>query len=147
MSILSIENITLGASVSNKVDAINLAGQLLVNSGRVKPAYIDGMLAREETMSTYLGNGVAIPHGTHDSLTLIDQPGISVLQVPEGVEWEEDEVAYLIIGIASGSDDHINILSNLADVVEDMDEVMRMARTENPADILNVLSQQPEAEG
>ncbi|MEM7802431.1 MAG: PTS sugar transporter subunit IIA [Chloroflexota bacterium] len=146
MTILTIENISLGASASDKSDAIKQAGQLLANSNCIKPEYIDGMLAREETMSTYLGNGVAIPHGTHDSIKYIQKSGISVLQVPEGVEWEEDEIAYLIIGIASSSDDHIEILSNLADVIEDEDEAMKMAKTSDPQLILDALSKQPQAE-
>lgn len=146
MTILTLSNIGLGASVVDKSDAIRQAGQLLADSGCIRSEYIDGMLAREETMSTYLGNGVAIPHGTHDSIKYIQKSGISVLQVPDGVEWEEDEIAYLIIGIASSSDDHIEILSNLADVVEDEDEVMKMARTTDPQLILDALSKQPQVE-
>lgn len=144
MTILAKENIGLAVTASTKLEAIQKAGELLVNSGRVHPAYIEGMLAREETMSTYLGNGVAIPHGTYDSKVHILETGISVLQIPEGVEWEEDEVAYLVIGIASGSDEHMDILANLADVVEDMDEVMKMARTEDVQFILDALTKQPE---
>ena len=103
----------------DKADAIRQAGQLLVDSGCVKAGYVEGMLAREETMSTYLGNGVSIPHGQYDNREDILQTGISVLQVPAGVEWEDGEKAYLIIGIAASSDEHIGVLSNLAEVIED----------------------------
>ena len=140
MSILVKESMALGATAVDKFDAIRQAGQLLVGIGRVHPEYVDGMLAREATMSTYLGNGVAIPHGTHDSIQYIKEPGISVLQIPEGIEWEEDEIAYLVIGIASGSDAHMEILSNLADVLEDEDDVMVLAKTDDMQLILDALS-------
>ena len=140
MTILVKECMALGAKATDKFDAIRQAGQLLVAAGRVEPEYVDGMLAREATMSTYLDNGVAIPHGTHDAIKHIKQGAISVLQIPEGVEWEEDEIAYLVIGIASGSDAHMEILSNLAEVLEDMDEVMVMAKTDDAQLIIDTLS-------
>ena len=119
MALLSAELISLQATAADKKDAIRKAGALLVEAGCVTPQYVDGMLAREETMSTYLGEGVAIPHGQYDNLEDVLKTGISVLQVPAGVEWEEGEMAYLIIGIASSSDEHVGVLSNLAEVIED----------------------------
>jgi len=139
MTILAINRIQVGASAEDKFDAIRKAGGLLVTSGCVKPAYIDGMLAREATMSTYLGNGVAIPHGEYDNRGDINSTGISVLQLPEGVIWEDDEVAHLIIGIAASSDDHVGVLSKLADVIEDEDMTEKLIRTTDPRLILEVL--------
>ena len=104
MAILATDRIRLQANATDKIDAIRQAGDLLVTSGCVEAPYVDGMLAREETMSTYLGNGVSIPHGEYDDRAYIKQTGISVLQVPEGVEWEDGEKAYLIIGIAASKD-------------------------------------------
>ncbi|MDJ0752259.1 MAG: PTS sugar transporter subunit IIA [Ardenticatenaceae bacterium] len=140
MSILALDCIALGMAPQNKEEAIRQAGMLLVNSGRVKESYVDGMLTREEAMSTYLGNGVAIPHGMHENLPDILKTGISVVQIPDGVVWEDDEPVYLVIGIASGSDEHIEILSNLADAVEDEEQVMRLAKTSDPKAILAVLN-------
>lgn len=142
MSILSENRIQLQATASDKSDAIRQAGMLLVNSGCVKPGYVDGMLAREETMSTYLGNGVAIPHGQFENIADIVQTGISVLQLPEGVEWEEGEMAHLIIGIAAQSDDHISILSNLAEAIEDEDVAAELAQTNDPSVILSYLNRE-----
>ena len=119
MALVSAELISLQATAADKKDAIRQAGALLVEAGCVAPQYVDGMLAREETMSTYLGEGVAIPHGQYDNLEDVYKNGISVLQVPAGVEWEPGEMAYLIIGIASSSDEHVGVLSNLAEVIED----------------------------
>jgi mannitol/fructose-specific phosphotransferase system IIA component len=96
MDIVSPETVQLNASSTSKKEAIRQAGELLVKAGRVAPAYVDGMLAREETMSTYIGNGVAIPHGQFEDRELIHSTGISVVQFPDGVEWNPDEVAYLV---------------------------------------------------
>lgn len=139
MAILSLERIQVQAAAENKQDAIRQAGELLVSSGCVKREYIEGMLARERTMSTYLGNGVAIPHGEFDSREAIISTGISVLQLPEGVLWEDGEKAYLIIGIAASSDEHVGVLSRLAEVIEDEALTEELIQTEYPEKILSAL--------
>lgn len=142
MTILAENRIHLQATATDKLDAIRQAGELLVNSGCVTSAYVNGMLAREETMSTYLGNGVAIPHGQYDNIPDILQTGISVLQLPTGVEWEEGEMAYLVIGIAAKSDEHIGILSNLAEAIEDEETAAELAQTSDPNVILTYLNRE-----
>jgi phosphocarrier protein FPr len=119
MPILSPGLVQLGATAPTKSDAIRQAGELLVRAGCVEPGYIAGMHTREQTMSTYLGSGVAIPHGTYDDLSLVHRTAISVLQVPGGVEWEPGEMAYLVVGIAAVGDDHMDVLARLGEVVED----------------------------
>ncbi|MFO7684409.1 MAG: PTS sugar transporter subunit IIA [Chloroflexota bacterium] len=142
MPILAVERIRLQATAKNKADAIRQAGQLLVDSGCVHARYVDGMLAREETMSTYLGNGVSIPHGQFDNREDIFQTGISVLQLPDGVEWEDGEKAYLVIGIAASSDEHVGVLANLAEVIEDEEMTLKLIRTTDPRLILDQLSKE-----
>lgn len=142
MAILSADRIQLQATAEDKADAIRQSGQLLVDSGCVQARYVEGMLAREETMSTYLGNGVSIPHGQYENREDILQTGISVLQLPDGVEWEDGEKAYLVIGIAASSDEHIGILSNLAEVIEDEDMTNQLIHTADPALILDQLSKE-----
>lgn len=144
MAVLTLERIKTGATAVNKEDAIRQAGQLLVDSGCVSADYIKGMLEREATMSTFLGNGVAIPHGTYEAIAHIKKTGISVLQLPAGVVWEDDEVAFLVIGIAAASDDHIGILTNLAEVVEDEDVALTLGQSAGADEILNLLNRQPE---
>jgi mannitol PTS system EIIA component len=140
MSILSSETVRVQAQASDKTDAIRQAGELLVQSGCVEPSYIRGMLAREATMSTYLGNGVAIPHGQHENRADIRRTGISVLQVPKGVEWEPGELAYLVIGIAASSDEHVGVLSNLAEIIEDPVVAQHLAHVTDPSEIIERLS-------
>lgn len=148
MDLLTVDQIAVQATALTKEEAIKQAGQLLVDNGVVAPTYVEGMLLREQTMSTYIGNGVAIPHGTYDHLGDIKRTGISVLQLPKGVVWEEEdgeqEVAYLVIGIAANSDEHIGILSNLAEVMEDEETVEMLANTEDPLVILEMLNKKEE---
>jgi phosphocarrier protein FPr len=148
MAILEKNRIKLQATAVNKEDAIRQAGALLVESGCVAAPYVDGMLAREATMSTYLGNGVSIPHGQYEDREHIKQTGISVLQVPAGVAWDdddEDELAYLIIGIAANSDEHMTVLSNLAEAIEDPDMAERLAQTHDADLIMNCLNGVPDS--
>ncbi|HCU80763.1 MAG: phosphoenolpyruvate-dependent sugar phosphotransferase system EIIA 2 [Chloroflexi bacterium] len=137
---LTEETISLNASANSKEEATRMAGHLLVKGGYIDESYIDGMLAREKSMSTYIGNGVAIPHGQFDDLTLVHRTGISFLQIRDGVTWEGDEKAYLIIGIASNSDDHINILANLAEAIEDPTTAKLLAETSEVSVVLDHLN-------
>ena len=141
MSILSKDRISLQASAADKADAIRKAGDLLVTSGCVLPEYVDGMLAREQSMSTSLGNGVAIPHGVYENREHILHTGISVLQLTEGVEWEDGEKVYMIIGIAASADEHVGVLSNLADVIDNEDALNELLKTSDPEVILKHLGE------
>jgi mannitol/fructose-specific phosphotransferase system IIA component len=144
MSILSAERIQLNAVATDRTDAIRKAGELLVKSGCVLPEYVDGMLKRETTMSTYLGSGVAIPHGVYENKDHILQTGISALQLPEGVEWDENgEPVYLVIGIAASSDEHVGVLASLAEAVEDESVLNELIHATDPEVILKHLGKGP----
>jgi phosphocarrier protein FPr len=140
MLVLTPDLVQIGAVATDKGEAIRLAGELLVRAGCVEPGYIAGMHARERTMSTYLGGGVAIPHGTYEDLSLVRRTAISVLQVPQGVEWEPGEVAYLVIGIAAVGDEHINVLARLGEVVEDEALTRLLFAATDPAAVVECLS-------
>jgi len=146
MSILSKERIQLNADAADRTDAIRKAGDLLVKSGCVMPEYVEGMLKREESMSTYLGSGVSIPHGVYENKDHVLQTGISVLQLPQGVEWDEDgEPVYLVIGIAASSDEHVGVLASLAEAVEDEGVLNEMIHATDPEVILKHLGKDPES--
>lgn len=142
MTILTVERIKLQAEAADKLEAIEKCGQLLVDTGCVEPGYVKGMLAREETMSTYLGNGIAIPHGQFDNRAQIKQTGISVLQIPAGIEWEEGEIVYLAIGIAAQEDEHVTVLSNLAEAIEDEDTTQQLITATDKQVILDYLGKE-----
>jgi len=143
MLVLTPDLVQLGAAAADKTEAIRQAGELLVRAGCVAPAYVAGMHAREQTMSTYLGSGVAIPHGTYDDLSLVRRTAISVLQVPAGVEWEPGEMAYLVVGIAAVGDEHIDVLARLGQVVEDDAVTKWLFAATDPAAVVECLSRDP----
>lgn len=139
MPILSKDRISLKANATDKAEAIRKAGELLVTSGCVLSPYIEGMLARELTMSTSLGNGVAIPHGVYENREHILQTGISVLQLADGVDWGDGEKVYLVIGIAAAGDEHVGVLANLAEVIDDETNLAELLRTTDPEVIVHYL--------
>ncbi|HEX5836311.1 MAG TPA: PTS sugar transporter subunit IIA [Anaerolineales bacterium] len=141
MPILAKERISLQASASDKADAIRKAGELLVKSGCVLPEYVDGMLKREESMSTSLGNGVAIPHGVYENRDHILQTGISVLQLTNGVDWEDGEKIFMVIGIAASGDEHVGVLSNLAEVIDDEEALAELLKTTDPDVVVRYLGE------
>lgn len=133
-------SIKLKAEATNKADAIHQAGTLLVENGNMKPDYITSMMEREKVAHTYLGNGIAIPHGLPKDRDLILQTGISVVQFPAGVEWNPGEKVHLVVGIAAKSDEHIEILSNLTHILDDDETVQRLSQTTSPDDIIDCLT-------
>jgi phosphoenolpyruvate-protein phosphotransferase len=136
---LGPDNVRIAAHVLDKADAIHQAGAILVEGGYIHPGYIHSMIKREQVTATYLGNGIAIPHGLPQDRHLIQVTGLSVLQVPHGVEWNPGEIVYLVVGIAAHSDEHIGILAKLTDVLEDKATVMRLARTRRVDEIVVAL--------
>ena len=116
--VLCKENIFLGLNTVTKEEAIVLAGQKLVENGYVNENYIDAMLEREKIMTTFMGMGVAIPHGVNEAKKEVKNSGIVILQFPEGVDFD-GEKAHLVIGIAGVGNEHLEILSNIAVVLDD----------------------------
>jgi mannitol PTS system EIIA component len=143
MSILAANRIQLAAHAADKLDAIRQAGALLVASNCVLPPYVDGMLARETTMSTCLGSGVAIPHGEYDNREHVLATAVCVLQLDEPIEWEPGEMVRLVIGIAASSDEHVGVLARLANVIEDEDALAELQCTDDPGRVLALLGDPP----
>ncbi len=132
--------ILLQARAEDKHGAIRQAGQLLVDSGCIEAGYISSMLSREKVANTYLGNGIAIPHGMPADRDLIKQTGISVVQFPSGVPWNSGETVHLVVGIAAKSDEHIEVLKRLTRVLGDPAQVERLVQTTDPRDIIEALT-------
>ena len=138
-SILNKNNIVLGLESVSKEEAIKRAGEILAKEGYVKEEYIQAMLEREEIVSTYIGMGVAIPHGVGEAKKEVKKSGIAVLQYPNGIKFG-DEVAYLVVGIAGVGDEHLTILSNIAMLLEDEGLVEKLRKTYDVNDILKVFN-------
>lgn len=135
--ILTPDNIRLNAEVLNKKEAIQLAGQLLVDNSYVHSSYIDEMFERESSVSTFMGNGVAIPHGTEEAKKHVDHSGISILTVPDGVDFGDGQIAKLIIGIAGKGNEHLEILQKIALVVADEEKVNQMIQASTADELLS----------
>lgn len=139
--ILAPASVRLGLPPTSKEDAIRLCGQVLVDAGAADPAYIDGMLAREKQISTFLGEGVAIPHGTNESRAHITRAALGFLQFPAGIDWG-GKTAYVLIPIASATDEHVGILASLAEVLMDSESAERLRTTSSVDEVLTLLAPQ-----
>lgn len=132
------ELIALDQTFNDKNEAIRLAGQLLVDQNLVDEEYIDQMIARDDDLSTYMGNFIAIPHGTGESGHLIKESGISIIQVPDGVRFG-DNLVTVIFGIAGKGGEHLDILSQIAILCEDIGNVQKLADAKAEEDILSLI--------
>ncbi|MBX5448582.1 phosphoenolpyruvate--protein phosphotransferase [Thermogemmatispora sp.] len=137
---MSEQQVRLQAQAEDKQGAIRQAGDLLVRSGCIEAGYIDSMLQREQVANTYLGNGIAIPHGLPRDQELIHRTGIAVLQLPAGVTWNPGEIVHLVVAIAARSDEHIDALRRLTRVLGDPAAVERLIHTTDPRDIIEALT-------
>src|SRR5918997_5092291 len=142
--ILTPETIELKASLGSQEEAIRRAGALLVANGNVEDRYIDSMLEREQSVSTFMGNDVAIPHGTEDSKQWVTRSGLSILTVPEGVEYGDGDRARLIIGIAGKGDEHLEILSRVAIVVSEEENVEKIVNSQTKEELLSYFEEADE---
>ena len=125
--------VRIDASAADKVDAIRQVGQLLVAAGCVAPGYEESMVRREGVANTFLGAGVAIPHGLGEDKGLVRRDGVAILQLREGVEWNPGQRAHLVVGIAANSDSHIAILRRLTRLIQDEPRLAALVATDDPA--------------
>lgn len=120
------ENIRVNCKADTQEQVIRQVGQMLVNSGYVKQSYVDGMVEREKTFSTFMGNGLALPHGVEAAKKEIKSSGIAVLTFPEGTDWDGNKVN-VVIGIAGVGEEHLDILSVIADKMMDETAAEKLA--------------------
>ncbi|RKG92445.1 phosphoenolpyruvate--protein phosphotransferase [Corallococcus terminator] len=140
MLTLTPSQVRLGRSAANKAEAIRMVGQVMVESGFIAPGYIDSMLKREQVSATYLGHGIAIPHGLPEARDHVRQTGVVVVQFPAGVPWSPDGSARIVVGIAAKSDEHLQVLANLTGVLGDEAQSEALAHTEDPSVIVQALN-------
>ena len=136
---LSESNIHLNVNAADKQQAIEMAASALVQADNVENGYLQGMLARELQTSTFLGNGIAIPHGTLDTRSMVKKTGVQVFQFPQGIEWGEGNIAYVVIGIAARSHEHLSLLRQLTHVLSDEDTAAKLAKITDVAEFRAIL--------
>src|SRR3954470_15846193 len=123
--ILTLDQVKVPGAASTKDDAIREAGQLLVDAGAVRPEYVEAMFEREKSVSTYMGNSLAIPHGTNEAKDAITSSALSVVRYDSPVDWDGNEVRFAV-GVAGVNNGHVEILSRIAIVFADLDAVEKL---------------------
>ena len=137
--VLAADAVRLGLAATDKLDALRQCGAVLVEIGAASEEYAAAILEREESVSTYMGEGVAIPHGTDASREYINRAALAVLQFPDGVDWNGKPVQ-LCIAIASRTDEHIGLLQSLAMVLSDPAKAARLRETDDVDEVLTLLA-------
>lgn len=136
---LEAGQVRLGLDPVDRDAAIDAAGAHLTELGLVDAAYVPTMHQRESSIGTYMGNGVAMPHGTVDGKAAVKGTGIVVHQYPDGASWG-DETVHLVIGLAADSDDHVALLSQLAEVLMDEDVCEHLWSVTDVDEVLKALN-------
>jgi PTS system mannitol-specific IIC component len=135
--VLALDSIVLSGSATTYTDAITEAGRLLVTAGAVDPSYVDAMLERERSVSTFMGNGLAIPHGTNEAKTAIRRTGISFVRYEEPIDWK-GKPAEFVVGIAGAGKDHLALLNQIAQVFLNADDVARLRNARTPEEVKQI---------
>ncbi|SFF86990.1 PTS sugar transporter subunit IIA [Blastococcus tunisiensis] len=136
--VLTRSQISVSGAATNKDDAIREAGQILVDAGAVAPAYVDAMFEREKSVSTYMGNYLAIPHGTNEAKDAIGRSAISVVRYDAPIDWDGKEVRFAV-GIAGVDNGHLEILGKIAIVFSDADEVDKLLAAGSADELYDLL--------
>ena len=137
--VLAQSHIKVPGAARSKDDAIREAGQLLVDAGAVSPAYVDAMFEREKSVSTYMGNFLAIPHGTNEAKDSIKSSALSVVRYENPIDWDGNEVRFAV-GIAGLNNGHLEILGKIAVIFSDMDEVDKMIAAGSADEVYELLN-------
>lgn len=139
--ILKIENVKINCTTCSSDEAILAIGKSLLEEGYIEEPYIEGMLNRDRSLTTYIGNSIAIPHGEYEVKQYVKKTGLSVMIYPEGIDWH-GEVAKIVIGIAAKNDDHMEILANIACKLCEEEVVEQLVQSQDIAFIHDVLTKE-----
>ncbi|WP_345801839.1 PTS sugar transporter subunit IIA [Microbacterium sp. AZCO] len=137
--VLSIGQVRIHSGGATRDEAMKEAADILEAVGAVTGEYFDAMKQREQTVSTYMGNELAIPHGTNETKNTILASGLSVVRYDGGVDWDGEPVTF-VIGIAGKGDEHLEILSQIAILFSDEDDVERLKQAQTPEELFAILS-------
>ena len=137
--VLVREAVRLAQHADDKWDALRQSGALLEELGAVDEGYAAAILEREGQISTYMGEGVAIPHGTDAARALVRRTALGFLQYPDGVDWD-GETVHLCIPIAASGDEHVGVLSALAEILVDDDSAAALRAATDVETVLALLN-------
>ena len=140
-AILQRNAIRLDEHAAGRDDAIRRCGGVLVEVGAVDQAYVEAMLAREQSISTYVGEGVAIPHGTLGGKSAVRRDALAVVRFPETVDWDGNPVT-VCVAIAAQGDGHVDLLAELAEILLDEDRAKALREATDPDQVMSLLKGQ-----
>ena len=142
--VLNVGQVRIHSGGATREQAMKEAADILESAGAVTGAYFDAMQQREATVSTYMGNELAIPHGTNETKDAILESALSFVRYDGGVDWDGNPVSF-VVGIAGKGDEHLEILSQIALLFSDDDEVARLKQAQTPEDLFQLLASVNEA--
>ncbi|ORM71070.1 PTS sugar transporter subunit IIA [Pantoea rwandensis] len=116
---VTTDEITLGCKADSRAEALLIAANALINRGLVKPNFAQALLNREDETSTWVGGGVAMPHAARKNIDTVIETGYHFLQFPDGIKWERGRVAFLVVVIAAKLNEHLDVLSGIAELLSD----------------------------
>jgi PTS system mannitol-specific IIA component/phosphocarrier protein FPr len=137
--VLGREGVRLGLRAADKWDAIRQSGALLTELGAIDPGYPEAMLERERSVSTFIGEGVAIPHGTDEARSLVRRTTLGFLQFPDGIDWDGNDVR-VCVAIAAKGNEHMAVLSGLAQILMEPEQAQALRSSSNVDEVLTLLS-------
>ena len=141
---VNAELILVNQQYATKEEAIRACGKLLVKGGCVDENYIEAMIERDKLVSVYMGNFIAIPHGTDEAKKYVKKSGISIIQVPAGVNFgteEDEQLAMILFGIAGKDGEHLDLLQKIAIFCSDVDNVVKLADAQSAEEIVRYLEE------
>lgn len=139
-NLIPTENILINQAIADRDSAIEAAGSKLVEIGAVTQDYIQAMKEREGIVSTYMGNFLAIPHGTDEAKSAVLKSGIVLIQAPEGIDWDGNEVK-VVVGIAGKDGEHLDLLSQIAIVFSEEENVERVINAQSAEEINTIFNE------
>ena len=137
--VLNVGQVRIHSGAASREQAMREAADILESAGAVTGAYFDAMQQREATVSTYMGNELAIPHGTNETKDAILESALSFVRYDGGVDWDGNPVSF-VVGIAGTGDEHLEILSQIALLFSDDDEVARLKQAQTPEELFQLLA-------
>jgi PTS system mannitol-specific IIA component len=137
--VLNVGQVRIHSGAATREQAMREAADILESAGAVTGAYFDAMQQREATVSTYMGNELAIPHGTNETKEAILESALSFVRYDGGVDWDGNPVSF-VVGIAGKGDEHLEILSQIALLFSDDDEVARLKQAQTPEELFQLLA-------
>ena len=137
--VLGREGVRLGLRATDKWDAIRQSGALLTELGAIDPGYPEAMLERERSVSTFIGEGVAIPHGTDEARSLVRKTTLGFLQFPDGIDWDGNDVR-VCVAIAAKGNEHMAVLSGLAQILMEPEQAQALRSSSSVDEVLGLLS-------